>query len=109
MWYLNRMQFKPEGSYDVSIHGLYEQLITLVQAFQFDNSIFLHNSFSNRELVSVLYNILAQKMVEYKSASDRSSLRIERAYFTQLSLCFDNSDDVFGIMVFDEFFKKNLS
>jgi hypothetical protein len=57
-------------------------------------------------LGAVLYNILAQKMVEYRPASDRSFLRIERAYFTQLSPCCDNSDDVFGILVFDELVKK---
>ncbi len=88
--------------------GLSEQLITPIRAFQFDNSSFLHASFSTRALGAVLYNILAQKMVEYRPASDRSFLRIERAYFTQFSLCFDNSDDVFGIMVFDELV-KNLS
>jgi len=87
--------------------GLSEQLITPIRAFQFDNSSFLHASFSTRALGAVLYNILAQKMVEYRPASDRSFLRIERAYFTQFSLCFDNSDDVFGIMVFDELVKKN--
>ena len=54
----------------------------------------------------MLYNILAQKWVEYRPASDRSSLRIERAYFTQLSPSCDNSDDVFDIMVFDELVKK---
>ena len=59
--------------------GLSEQLLPPVQAFQFDNLSFLH---------------------------DRSSLHIERAYFTQLSPCCDNSDDVFGIMVFDELVKK---
>jgi hypothetical protein len=85
--------------------GLSEQLITPIRAFQFDNSSFLHASFSTRALGAVLYNILAQKMVEYRPASDRSFLRIERAYFTQFSLCFDNSDDVFGIMVFDELVK----
>lgn len=88
--------------------GLSEQLITPIRAFQFDNSSFLHASFSTRALGAVLYNILAQKMVEYRPASDRSFLRIERAYFTQFSLCFDNSDDVFGIMVFDELVKKKF-
>ncbi len=43
-------------------------------------------------------------MVEYKPASDRSSLRIERAYFTQLSSYCDNSDDVLG-----SWFSMNLS
>ncbi len=86
--------------------GLSEQLITPIRAFQFDNSSFLHASFSTRALGAVLYNILAQKMVEYRPASDRSFLRIERAYFTQFLLCFDTSDDVFGIMVFDELVKK---
>ena len=81
-------------------------MITPIRAFQFDNSSFLHASFSTRALDSVLYNILAQKMVEYWPASDRSFLRIERAYFTQLSLCFDNSGDVLVIMVFDELVKK---
>jgi hypothetical protein len=60
----------------------------------------------NPKLGSVLYNILAQKMVEYRPASDRSSLRIERAYFTQLSPSCDNSDDVFDITVFDALVKK---
>jgi hypothetical protein len=45
-------------------------------------------------------------MVEYRPASDRSSLRIERAYFTQLSPSCDNSDDVFDITVFDALVKK---
>ena len=54
----------------------------------------------------MLYNILAQKWFEYRPASDRSSLRIERAYFTQLSPSCDNSDDVFDITVFDELVKK---
>jgi hypothetical protein len=49
---------------------------------------------------------LLKKTVEYRPASDRSSLPIERAFFTQLSPCCDNSDDVFGIMVFDELVKK---
>ncbi len=39
------------------------------------------------------------------TASTRS-LPIERAFFTQLSPRCDNSDDVFGIMVFDELVKK---
>jgi hypothetical protein len=88
--------------------GLSQKQITPIQAFQFDNSSFLHASFSTRALGTVLYNILAQKMVEYSPESDRSFLHIESAYFTQLSLCFDNSDDVFDIMVFDEL-GKNLS
>jgi hypothetical protein len=45
-------------------------------------------------------------MVEYRPASDRSSLRIERSYLTQLSASFDNSDDVFDITVFDVLVKK---
>ena len=55
---------------------------------------------------SVIQHSCSKKRFEYRPASDRSFLRIERAYFTQLSLCFDNSDDVFGIMVFDELVKK---
>jgi hypothetical protein len=88
--------------------GLSVQLITPVQPFKFDNSSFLHTSFSTHALGSVLYNILDQKMVEYRPTSDTSFLRIECAYFTQLSQCFDNSGDVFGIMIFDELV-KNLS
>ena len=48
------------------------------------------------------------KMVESRPASDRSFLRIERAYFNQLSPCCDNSDDVFDNMVFN-IFSMNLS
>jgi hypothetical protein len=88
--------------------GLSEQLITSIRAFQYDNSSFLHASFSTRALGTVLYNILAQKMVEYRPASDRSFLHVEFAYFTQFLLFLDNSDDVFGIMVFDEFVKKKI-
>ena len=84
--------------------GLSEQLITPIRAFQFDNSSFLHASFSTRALGAVLYNILAQKMVEYRPASDRSFLRIERAYFTQFSLC-----SIILIMSLALWFSMNLS
>jgi len=59
--------------------GLSEQLITPIRAFQFDNSSFLHASFSTRALGAVFYNILAQKKNGWVQASVRQKFPSHRA------------------------------
>jgi hypothetical protein len=84
--------------------GLSEQVITPIRAFQFDNSSFLHASFSTVHWAQCFTTFLLKKMVEYRPVSDRSFLRIERAYFTQLSLC-----SIILIMSSALWFSMNLS
>ncbi len=50
--------------------------------------------------------LVAARSALLQTHHDRSSLHLERAYFTQFSPCCDNSDDVLGILVFDELVKK---
>ena len=60
-----------------------------VWQFEFPSRLIFFNPWIGRSVVQHS----CSKKVEYRAASDRSSLRIERAYFTQFSPCCDNSDD----------------
>jgi hypothetical protein len=95
--------FYPDGLSEQQHHIDYTGACFQVWQFEFPSRL-IFNPWIWRSVVQHS----PSQMGESRSASDRSSLRIERAYFTQLAPCCDNSDDVFDIMVF-KIFSMNLS